>query len=167
MKKVSIKDVAKLAKCSTTTVSRYLNEPKVLAPDTKKKISDAIRTLNYHPSAIAQGMRKQSSKYIAMIIESITNPVFAEILKGAEQCVSENDYDIVFLSAKKGLKEKTLGNVLFSRDFVGVIISIYIDEENKEIIKTLEKKGIPVVVIGNKIFKDSFATSFMLTFFIF
>lgn len=158
MKKVSIKDVAKLAKCSIASVSRYLNNPELLTPETQKRVSDAIKTLNYHPSAIAQGMRKQSSKYIAMIIENITNPVFAEILKGAEQCVSENDYDIVFLSTKKGLKEKTIRNILFSRDFIGIVVCVYIDEENREIINTLKERGIPVVVIGNKIFKDNFAS---------
>jgi len=94
----TIKDVAKAAKVSVASVSRYLNNPEVLREETKQGIKEAIRQLHYRPSIIAQGMRHQSTKTIALIIEDIENPFYSKVLSGAQRSAANLGYSLVVLT---------------------------------------------------------------------
>ena len=55
-KKINIYDVARIANVSTATVSRVLNNKSSVSPETRRKVQEAIKQLNYRPSAIARGL---------------------------------------------------------------------------------------------------------------
>lgn len=153
----NIKDVAKLAEVSTASVSRYLNVPEKLKQATRIRIQEAIKILSYRPSIIAQSMRSQSSRYIAMILEDVSNPFYAEILHGAEQCARENNYNIVVINVSKDKKkEKVYYDILFRRGFVGVIYCFSMDESDEKILKTLKRRGVPLVLVDNELFKNKY-----------
>lgn len=72
-----IRDVAKEAGVAICTVSRLLNGTANVEPETRKKIEDAMKKLNYVPNELARGMFKGRSNSIAMLVPNIQHPWFS------------------------------------------------------------------------------------------
>ena len=77
----NIKDVAKLAGVSVTTVSRVLNNKGYISQDTYESVYRAIDQLDYVPNQIARNLFKQKSYYISLIVPDSSHPFWAEITK--------------------------------------------------------------------------------------
>ncbi len=101
MKKPTIKDVAKLAKVSPATVSRTLQQPNIVAEETRKRIFKAIKQLNYQTNGIAQTLRRRKSHIILVVVPNIKNPFFARVFEGIHQCAKQENYTI-FLANTDG-----------------------------------------------------------------
>lgn len=94
--KVTIKDIAELAKTSKTTVSFYLNGKfDKMSEETKQRIKEAIETTNYKPSIAARSLNAKSTKLIGVIIGDITNSFSNQIVKGIENKAQEFGYQII------------------------------------------------------------------------
>ncbi|MGH6760780.1 MAG: LacI family DNA-binding transcriptional regulator [Phyllobacterium sp.] len=81
----SLKEVARTAGVSVTTVSRLLNGSLDLPPDTKKRIEDAIRRLNYQPNPHARRLSRGRSDTIGLVVPDIANPFFATLVAAVEE----------------------------------------------------------------------------------
>ncbi|MCX7840621.1 MAG: LacI family transcriptional regulator, partial [Anaerolineae bacterium] len=88
----TIRDVAKLAGVSTATVSHVLNNSRVVRPETRQQVLDAIKRLNYRPSAIARSLTTQTTRSIGVLVADITNPFFAAIVRGIENRLESHGY---------------------------------------------------------------------------
>ena len=85
----TIKEVAKYCGYSVATVSRVLNNDPVVKAETREKVLAAIEALNYRPNLVAKNLRTRRSNSILVMIPTIANPFYAEILRGIEQGVKE------------------------------------------------------------------------------
>ncbi|MEM3486529.1 MAG: LacI family DNA-binding transcriptional regulator [Candidatus Methanomethyliaceae archaeon] len=83
-KPVTIKDVAKEAGVSPTTVSYVLNKTKLVSRDTQIRVIEAIKRLNYQPNVVARSLRSKKTNTVGLVICDLKNPFFAEILQGIE-----------------------------------------------------------------------------------
>ena len=92
---ITIKDIAKKAQVSRTTVSRVLNDSGYVKEETRKKVMDVIKELNYTPSAIARSLSTSKTNTIGIIVPEINNPFFGEIIKGISQIADENNLNII------------------------------------------------------------------------
>jgi len=92
---VTIQEVAKSAKVSVATVSRYLNNPAIVAAKTRKRVEQSIRELNYEPSVLGRNLRKSESKLLIVLIPGISNPFYTEIIDGIEDTAIEVGYNIL------------------------------------------------------------------------
>lgn len=81
----SLKDVARAADVSVTTVSRLLNGSLELPHDTKKRIDDAIRQLNYQPNPHARRLSRGRTDTIGLVVPDIANPFFAKLVAAVEE----------------------------------------------------------------------------------
>jgi LacI family transcriptional regulator len=81
----SLKDVARAAGVSVTTVSRLLNGSLDLPSKTKKRIEDAIRDLNYQPNPHARRLSRGRSDTIGLVVPDIANPFFATLVAAVEE----------------------------------------------------------------------------------
>ena len=81
----NIKDVAKLAGVSVTTVSRVLNNKGHISQDTYESVYKAIDQLDYVPNQIARNLFRQKSYYISLIVPDSSHPCWAEITKYIEK----------------------------------------------------------------------------------
>ncbi len=109
----TIKDIAKAAGVSITTVSRALNGYSDVNENTRQKIIDIARQLNYIPNTLARGLVMNKSKTIGLLVSGLTkesakdNFTF-EVLAGVNEYVSEVDYDMVlFSTTSTKQREKT------------------------------------------------------------
>lgn len=141
----SIKEVAKLARVSTATVSRVLNDHPGVKTEFRNRVLDAAKQLDYHPSNIARSMRKQSSKIIGIIIPDISNPFFTAVVRGIEDIALDNQYKVFLCNSDRNPdKEKMYIEVLAMERISGAIIAPY-KEEN---LQPLQKLGIPFVFVN-------------------
>lgn len=90
----TIKDVAKLAGVSTTTVSHVINKTRFVAEDTTKAVWDAVAQLKYSPSAVARSLKMNSTKSIGMIVTTSEEPYFAEVVLAVEARCYEQGYSL-------------------------------------------------------------------------
>lgn len=97
----TIGDVAALAKVDRAVVSRLINnDPKLSIRDsTRQRVIDAIAMLNYRPNATARSLRTARTRTLGLLIPDFANPVYAEIIKGAERAAAEVDTVLVAGSA--------------------------------------------------------------------
>ncbi|SNZ20198.1 substrate-binding domain-containing protein [Cohaesibacter gelatinilyticus] len=96
---ISIKDVARAAGVSPSTVSHVINKTRFVAPETKVKVEKAIDELGYQPSSLARALKIKSTRTIGMLVTSSTNPFFAEVLRGVEEGCYHNDYSLILCNS--------------------------------------------------------------------
>lgn len=127
MKNVSIKDIAKQAGVSTTTVSFVLNgkaEEKRISPDLKNKILKLAQKLNYKPNQLARGLRTGSTQTVALIVEDISNIFFANISKVIEYELDRFGYRLMYCSTENNDKKAVaIMEMLLHRQIDGFIIT--------------------------------------------
>lgn len=95
----TIKDVAKLAGVSISTVSRVINDSKPVSPESRRKVLKAIEQLGYKPNEVARSLVTKKSNLIGVIVNDIGNSYVAQILRGIEEIGRMYDYDIVLCSS--------------------------------------------------------------------
>ena len=85
----SITEVARLAGVSIATVSRVVSEADyAVSAATRERVLDAARTLDYVPNALARGLLKSQIPVVGVIVHDITDPYFAEVVRGVEDAAS-------------------------------------------------------------------------------
>ena len=99
----TIKDIAKRANVSPSTVSRVLNNSGYVKEETRIKINEAIKEMNYTPSAIARSLSRRETNTIGVIVPDITNTYFGEIIQGISHVAEENDLNIIFFNTDNNL----------------------------------------------------------------
>jgi len=155
LEKVTIKDIARMAGVSISTVSHALNESRYVKKETIEKIKDLAAKYNYKPNYIARAMRTKYSKYIGFFIPVLNNPFYFELLEGINNVANEMGYFIVFFSSKDDPKtgEQFFESIL-NRGIDGILISgIEGHKTDRELIKRFIDVKIPVVLV-NRYFKD-------------
>lgn len=120
---VKMSDVAKRAQVSTATVSRVLRKPAAVKEETRLKVLKVIEELNYQPNVLARQLRTNKTNTILVVVPTITNTVFTQILGGIEKVASENDYRVL-LGNSNNQKEKNVGYLdhLKQRQVDGMIL---------------------------------------------
>lgn len=91
----TIQDVARQAGVSAATVSRVLNNREVVSEKTAVKVEQAIHELNYEPSVLGRNLRTSESRLLLVLIPSIANPFYTEIIRGIEDTAIEQGYNIL------------------------------------------------------------------------
>ncbi|GIV75796.1 MAG: hypothetical protein KatS3mg050_0190 [Litorilinea sp.] len=124
-KQITYKEVAKRAGVSTATVSYVLNNgPRPVSPQTRAKVEAAIAELGYYPNELARGLRLQQSSTIGIIVPSINNPVFSEIVYELERVCTQAGFLVLLCnSGREHEREKRLVEMLRAKQVDGVVIT--------------------------------------------
>lgn len=96
---VGIRDVAKYAGVSPSTVSRALSGVAFVEPETKEKVLKAVRELNYKPNLAARSLKRGGSRLIGLILPDIMNPYYLEVVKYIESCAVKAGYSLILCDA--------------------------------------------------------------------
>ncbi|QLB13100.1 LacI family transcriptional regulator [Bisgaardia hudsonensis] len=119
----TIKDVAKMAGVSTTTVSHVINKTRFVAKETELLVIQAIKDLNYSPSAVARSLKINTTKSIGMIVTSSEPPYFAEVIHSVEEHCYRQGYSL-FLCNTQNHPEKIRNHLemLVKKRVDGIVI---------------------------------------------
>ncbi len=111
----SISDVARLAGVSTATVSRVISlAPYAVNPATRERVLEAARTLDYVPNALARGLHKSHVPVVGVIVHDITDPYFAEVVRGVEDAAAVGGF-LVITGSSDRIAERELSYVRLLR----------------------------------------------------
>ncbi len=146
--KVTIKEVARLAGVSVSTVSRALNNGKYIKGETSKKIIEVIKECGYRPNIIARGLRTKKTNSIGLIVPDITNEFFAKISQSAEKKLNEMNYNLLLCNSgeNKEIEGKYI-KALLDKLVDGIIFISSGYDENL----SLFTENTPIVMIDRKI----------------
>ncbi|MBP2242138.1 alanine racemase [Cytobacillus eiseniae] len=91
----NIQQVAQKAGVSVATVSRVLNHAASVSPKTRLKVENAIKELNYEPSMLGRNLRNSESRLILVLLPSVSNPFYTDIINGIQTTAIANSYHIL------------------------------------------------------------------------
>lgn len=159
----TIKDVAKAAGVSISTVSRVINNSKPVSPEVRLKVLNIIKELDYRPNEIARTLVTKKSFLIGVIVTDIGNSYIAEMVRGIEEVGKMYNYDILLCSTY-GDKEAEIRYMrLFKRKQVEGVILIS-DIDNNMIDETMEEYNIPFVYL-NRYYENEKYSSVSIDYF--
>lgn len=112
-RRATIHDVAKLAGVSRQTVSRAVNDKGEIDPDTKARVLEAVRMLDYRPSRFARGLVRKGTVTAGLVIPDLMNPFFPEVAAGVLEAAEERGWQVVVWDTRiDGAKEREALGVL-------------------------------------------------------
>ena len=95
-----MKDVARMAGVSTSTVSHVINKDRFVSEAIREKVEAAVKDLNYAPSALARSLKLNQTRTIGMLITASTNPFYSELVRGVERSCFERGYSLVLCNTE-------------------------------------------------------------------
>jgi len=150
---VNIKDVAEKAGVSTSTVSRALSGKIPVNDETKQKVLQAVKELNYHPNVMAQGLKDGKSRTLGLIIPNVRDLVFPAAIRGIEDTAKKHGYTVVLCDTDENVEtEKFYIDNLRRRLIDGFIFSTA--RPGHEYLLELKESGFPVVFLIRQMGED-------------
>lgn len=145
---ITIYTVANEAHVSMATVSRVVNGNPNVKPETRKKVLEVIKKLNYRPNAVARGLASKKTTTVGVVIPDITNDYFAELALGIDDIATMYKYNMILTNSDAN-DQKALQVVrsMFAKQVDGIIFMGHdISEDLKQ---EFESSTVPVVVAGS------------------
>ncbi|MDF2374562.1 MAG: LacI family DNA-binding transcriptional regulator [Rhizobiaceae bacterium] len=148
----TLADVAREAGVDISTVSRVLRDDKTqrVAARTRQRILDVVKKLNYQPNAVARALRLARSRTIGIVVPQLDNPVFAEIIAGAEHAAAELGYSLLISHRTRSSDDSDLFRRLVNTNRVDGLLVVSFDED-MQLIQDFQGVEVPIVVINRKI----------------
>ncbi len=151
VKKITIKDLAKKAGVSISTVSRVINNREYVSLEKKKRVEEAIASLSFKPDSFARGLRGISSKLVALVIPDILNVYYTSLSKEIERGLRENGYTMLL-----GITNDTSHLLLdYMQKFTeinvdGIIYTPPPSKDTSPYVRGLAYSGIPIIEINRR-----------------
>ncbi len=146
MKRVTIKDVAKEAGVSITTVSHALSGKGILSRETRAYVQNIARQMNYVPDLYGSNLKKKKTGNIGLIISAVKGDYYSMLINSMAQECQKNGYDLnVIISAQH---EKMMANILGGSLDGAVILSQEITDEDA---RQIEEMEFPAVFLDKKV----------------
>lgn len=140
----TLADVAKVAGVSPITVSRALNQPQLVRPHTLARVQAAVRETGYVKNMLAGGLVSSRSKLVALVLPTVSNPIFADMIEGASDTLTQAGYQLLLgFSGYEAWREEILVETILSRRPDGVILTGTVHTDNTR--RRLELAGTPIV----------------------
>jgi DNA-binding LacI/PurR family transcriptional regulator len=146
---VTIKDIAKVAHVSHSTVSRALANSPLISEETKSRIRRLADEMGYTPSAIGRGLVTRRSGTIGVVVTTIADPFIAEVVQGIEETALSCQYNTILCNSNseperelrtvRALREKRVDAIVVTSSRLG---SLYLPH--------LREVGVPVVLVNNQ-----------------
>lgn len=147
MKNVTISDVAKHAGVSKSTVSQFLNgRYEYMSEETKKRIEEAIKELDYQPNILARSLKQKTTSTIGVIVANILHEFSTQIIRSIEDYCNMYNFNVIVCNADDDpTKEKKYIETLRAKQVDGLII--FPTGDNKKLYEKMEEERYPVVFV--------------------
>jgi LacI family transcriptional regulator len=169
---IKIKDLAKQLNLSVATISKALKDSHEISPDTKQRVFELAKKLNYTPNPYASSLRNRSSKTIAVVLPEVADSFFSLAINGIESVAHDKGYHVlIYLTHESFEREEAILKEFQSGRVDGILISVSGETRTGDHIKEAIEDGMPVVffdrvcedVEAAKIITDDFESSYNAT----
>jgi len=145
---ITIKEVAKVANVSITTVSRVSNGSKGVSAKTRRRVLNAIKELGYSPSAMASGLKTRISKSIGIAVPDTIGDFYGEVIDGIESVATENGYNLIISLNHHIIKEELKAvNFFKAKKVDGAILVTTLDDD--DYVRSLIEGGFDIVLLDS------------------
>jgi len=151
-KRVTLADVAAHAGVDTSVVSRIVNDDPVLnvRPETRERVKAALKELGYRPNAAARSLRTSQTGTLGLFLPDFANPVYAEIITGAEVAAAEQGFVLVTGSSTvSGSSRRAYLDLLGQGRVDGLLLSG--EAFTTDIRKELQEFDLPYLLINRRV----------------
>ncbi|RFU93777.1 LacI family transcriptional regulator [Sphaerochaeta halotolerans] len=146
----SLKDVATIAGVSPSTVSRVINGTMYVTDETRRRVEEAIATVNYRPNLLAQSLRLKATRNIGLLVPEIAHPSFNLVIKYIEESAFKRGLNLlIFNTHNNHGREANAMDLLLRQRINGIIFSRISDENH--VINMSRSSDIPMVVIDRSL----------------
>lgn len=157
----TIRDVAVAAEVSVATVSKYVNGTKRFSPEVESRLKEAIERMGYRSNPLARSMITGRTRTIGLAVLDISNPHFANVVKGANRVALEHDYTLLLIDTEENpARERALIEALAQR-VDGLLISSRLSDDeatwmlqlNKPVVmlRHMHELTVPTIGIDNRL----------------
>ncbi len=152
MDQVTIKDVAREAEVSPSTVSRVISDSSQISCETKEKVRTVMDRLGYHPNAIARSLVNQRCNSIGLVMSrptdrALANPFFTDMIQGIAASTQQENFSLMLTSADSYESEtREALNLVKKRQVEGLILMA--SRISGDLINTLVRENYPFVLVG-------------------
>ncbi len=149
---VTVQDIARKVGVNSSTVSRVLNGYRNISEETRRKVLDAARELNYHPNSIARNLAKGSSASIGVVLdasnsEEFSNFFFSRSLFAIERAAQSYGYNVIISSSyKEGEKRSPIEDLVMQKQVDGLIVPPFALDAH--LLDVLNNMNFPYVFLG-------------------
>lgn len=148
-RKISIEDIARRAGVSHSTVSRALRDNPLISPKVREEIKQIAQEMSYVPNAIAQSLQTQRTNTIGVVVTSIADPFFAEVVEGIEQIASSAGLSVLLSASHRDVEQEIAAIDNFYRRRVdGILVAD--SRISKQHAKQLAQIAVPTVLINSQ-----------------
>jgi DNA-binding LacI/PurR family transcriptional regulator len=141
---VTLNDLAKELHLSIATMSRALSRPETVAPETRRRVLEAVKKSGYRPNGIARSLRTQETRTIGIVVSDIRNPFFAAIVKAVDDVARANRYTVLICNADEdGKNEEAALQLFLDRQVSGVIHCS--TGANLDLLHEFQRRGVPII----------------------
>lgn len=153
MPPTTIKDIARRAGVSHSTVSRALRNSSLISSETADRIRQIALEMGYQPSAAARSLKTHQTRVLGVVVNSIDDPFFAEILRGIEDVAQSSNYSLFIAASQRDPeRERTIVRTMREHSVDGVIICSTSFSAGQG--RALADFGVPIVVVNNQAAED-------------
>lgn len=147
MKKATLRDIARILGVTVATVSRALKDYPDISADTKARVLETARQLNYSPNAMAVKLRQKQFSIVGMIIPEIVHPFFSSVISGVVDVADHYDYHVM-LTQSNELYEKEIREtrMLHATGVDGLLVCLSNETVAVDHLRALQERNIPVVL---------------------
>lgn len=154
MDQINIKKLAQALKLSTSTISRAFRDNNDIKADTKARILEKAKELNYQPNHYASNLREQKSKTIAVIVPELANNYFSQAIHGIERVARQHHYHIlIYVTDDDYKKEVDFIRHLHNGRADGIIMSVSGEANKHDYLNRLGTKRLPLVFF-DRVYED-------------
>jgi DNA-binding LacI/PurR family transcriptional regulator len=145
----TVVDIAKLAGVAPMTVSRVINGSGYVSAKLREKVQVVIDKLEYHPNALARGLKSQRSRVVGILAPDIQNPFSAELAGSIQEVLLESGYTS-FLSTTEQSSKRELAALaaFFDHRVAGIVVATVETEAGNEALARFTRRGMPIVLVG-------------------
>ena len=149
MEKATIYSIAKEARVSVATISRFFNKPYLVKEETRNRILQICDKYSYEPSKIASAITTKKTKTIALLLPSFKEPPFMDLINGTEYELSKRGYCLNIFNFRESVeREREIAKIIDNRFIDGVIFSsVYGNKNDKIFILEMLKRNIPCIMV--------------------
>jgi LacI family transcriptional regulator len=160
--KLTIRDIARLAGVSTTTVSRTLNHKPDVDPETRDRILRIVNEHHYVPSGTASRLAGGRSRLFGVLVPSLTWPLMPHILQGIAEVIEQTAYELVLYSIIHRIDRSDLIDRILATGLIDGLIAVYpdgiarvessdeLDREASNHLLEVYRQGFPVVILDDQ-----------------
>lgn len=147
----TVKDVAKLAGVSASTVSRTLSNRVFVEEETRQKVLKAVRELNYFPSSVARGLREGRTYMLGLLVPDINSLFYPMLMKSMERCAAEKGYSLILCNNDESIENEKRNMTMMGGRGIDGLLCLSVEDEIRHLVEFQQERGIPVVLINRSV----------------